>query len=538
LRRADGPAGPQDEVEVYLEKLKEAWADGKLTVDEAQELAGLRHKLGISVAQAAQLREKAIESLRPIQKDDFEEKPQKYISRGIALSVNTNQFYMQGYSGVIDIKLENQSDNSFDSIKVEVSSDLLGRSEHWSCRLEPCKSVEKRFSAKPADAGVKLVQFRINARQADSVYAYWAETTLLVLPKVEDVKDIQIQADNLVNLGQDSEKFNIGGIIDLHIDEMIKRNKIRTAYDFMMEYRKLPPNFEMLELEFDPDRSEQLTRSLTVSKTADKHILDSGRGSLTDTASLQIESKDKPQNIVLVAKPVVTIGRSKKNDIVTRILPRSVENDMKSRKMSAAHCQIDLTDKGLFIKDNDSANGTLLDGKTVDSNGRQIKGAAKEVELAGVLSMAVGCVAHRQGPSGAAYEQILDEPLGRLWETAAKAGLNSVTLKRLNNLGADDENGCESYCLVYRIATVGSRPHCSISFADKGLEPVHAAILYLADRFYLENLSELTDVVVNDVTLSKNQLTPLSFGDRIRIARLDMKFLQRAQLFVDSSGAL
>jgi Mg2+/Co2+ transporter CorB len=84
------------------------------------------------------------------------------------------------------------------------------------------------------------------------------------------------------------------------------------------------------------------------------------------------------------------------------------------------------------------------------------------------------------------------------------------------------------------MATVGSGNDCSITVTDKGLEPVHTAIFYLTDRFYLENLTDLTDVTVNDTTVSKNELIPLSFGDRIRIARLDTKFLQKTQLFIDS----
>lgn len=540
LQRADDPVSTEEKQAVYLEKLKEAWADGKVPVSELKELGILREELGITTSQAEELSKKAIESLRPVQKDDFEEEPQIATSRGIALFINMNQFYMQGFRGVIDIKIENLSDNPFDSVKVELSSDLLARSEHSSFRLDACENVRKRFQVKPADAGVYYIQFRISAKQDNSVYAYTAEATPLVLPKVEDVKDVQIQADNLVNLGQASEKFNIGGVIDLHMDEMIKCRKIKTAYDFMMEYKKLPPKFQMLQLTFDPDRSEQLTNSLTIAKTTakGKRIVEPTRGSLTDSASLQIQSKDRPINIVLVSKSKVTLGKNRRNDIVIRICPRSVGNDNQSNQISRNHCQLELTEKGVFVKDNHSVNGTLLDGKTVDANGSQIKANSKELELGGVLKISVGFLDDKHGLNNAAYKKVLNEPLGPLWEMAAKTALNSITLERVNNLGANDKNGFEKYCLVYRIATIGSAPHCSISFANKGLEPLHAAILYHGQRFYLENLSDLTDVVVNETALSKNELEPLSFGDRIRIARLNMRLLQRLQLFLDSLSSL
>lgn len=534
----EGASTPSQEQNrtVYREKLKKAWSDGKVSVGELAELDALREQLGITRAQAEELWEEAIESLRPSQKDDFEEKPQGRTSYGLALSINTNQFYMQGFCGVIDIRLENLSDDPFDSIKVELSSNLLNRTEHWSHRLQPCAKVEKRFPVTPAYAGVGYIQFRIAARQGNSIYAYTAEATPLILPKVENAKDIKIQADNLVNLGQGSEKFNIGGVIDLHMEELIRLNKIKTAYDFMMEYSKRPANFEMLELVYEAERSEQLTNSLTVAETTakGKRVVQRDRGSLTDATSLQIQSKDRPVNILLIARSTVTLGKNRQNDIVTRICPRSPVNDNQSNQIGRNHCRLELTENGMFVKDSGSINGTLLDGEAVDADGKQIKANSKGLELGGALQMSVRYVGEKRGLDTAGYENLLDEPAGPVWDLAARVGINSMTLCRLNNLGKDDKNGFESYCLVYRLATLGSDPHCSITFADKGLEPTHAVILYLGQRFYLENVSDLTDVVINETTLSKNELIPLNFGDRIRIARLDLKFQQCFQLFLST----
>ena len=107
-------------------------------------------------------------------------------------------------------------------------------------------------------------------------------------------------------------------------------------------------------------------------------------------------------------------------------------------------------------------------------------------------------------------------------------------VERTGNLGTEDGNGCESYCLIYRVAAIGSAEDCAIRICDKGLEPLQAALVYWGGRFFLENLSMTTNVTVNDRKLSSRELIPLSFGDRIRIARLDMQFIERCQLFVDS----
>jgi len=538
LQGIDPSTTPEQKEAVFLEKMKAAMKDGNLPLEDIPKLSALRQELGISMERAKELFDKAVQSFRPTQQDDLEDKPKGH-SYGLALHTNVNRFYMEGFRGVLDIKLENLSDTSFDSVKVEVSGDLLAKTEYFSTFLEPCREINKKFSVKPSDPGVNLVQFRVNARCGEQIYAFWAEEDFPVFRETKDLRQISIQAEKFIDNSIADNSKNMGNAVKNQIGSLLSIGKIKDANDLMREFRNLTPLYKTIRLEYDPKRSEELKNSLTISvcpQAPAKRIVKSDRGSLTDTASLHIESKEKPVNAVLIAKPTVTIGRARKYDIIARVLPRSAENDPKSLRISAEplQCQLDLTEKGLFIKDIGSPNGTTLDGKNVGSKGGQIDAKTKELELAGVFALSIKWCNSKQGPKDTPYEESLADRIGQLWKVGTKAGINSITLERINNLGIDDWNGSESYCLIYRMATVGSGNNCSIQFADKGLESVHAAILYLADRFYLENLTDLTDVTVNDTTISKNELMPLSFGDRIRIARLDMKFLQKYQLFIDS----
>lgn len=523
----------------YLEQLKEAWADGALTSEQAGRLAQLRTELGISIAEADRLREKAIESLRPVQHTEQPINTAIDSTQGLTLYLNTNQFYMQGFSGVIDLKIENQGGSNFDSVKIELSGNLLGRAELASFRLGSSDSKRRRFPIRQPDVGgIELLQFRLNARRADTVFSFWAETTITVLPRVESAKDIQIQAENLVNLGQASDKFNIGGVINLNIDEMIKRNKINTAHDFMVEYSKLAPNFRSIELEYDPERSQQLTESLTAETKpkSPRTVISPERGTKTDSASLRVQSREKCINIVLLSKMNAGFGRASANDITTRILPRSEINDPLSVQISSNnHCNIELADAGIFVRDNDTANGTTLDGQNLDANGSKLKaGDVNEIVIANVLGMKLQIIGEKKTiADSSVYSRSVNADIGYMWETAAKHKLTSIKIDRLNNLSPADTNGSESYCLIYRTAHIGSNPDCALCFEEKGLEPLHAKLIYLAGTYYLENLCDLTDVVVNDITLSKGQIVPLNFGDKIRIARLAMVFTQKAQLFVD-----
>lgn len=460
-------------------------------------------------------------------------------SRGLALSININQFYRQRFRGVLHIQLENLSDSAFDSIELEVSGDLLGRTERWKCGLSPCAGVEKRFGFKAEDAGVEMVAFIVDARQNESILSYWAEVDLPVFADTEDLRQIRLQADNMINVSAGTGK-QMGNSVNNNISIMVDQGKIRNANDLMREYRSLLAEFELLTLTHDPIRSQEKTEELRRTRKEqrdkedkDERIVDGTKGSQTDVASLLMEIKGRRTHIMLIAKPQAKLGKHRSNDLVTRICPRSPENDQQSNQISREHCRIELTAKGLMVRDKGSVNGTFLDGKRVDDRGDIIDGTSKELDLGGALKLGVRKLADRGKIDPTAYRKPAEGGPGQLWDIAEQAGIASLVLTRTGNLGPDDENGRESYCLVYRLATIGSDKDCALCIDEKGVEPVHAAVVYLRDRFYMKSLAEIANVIVNDRTLSRNELIPLSFGDRVRIGHLEMRFAPRSQLFVD-----
>ena len=210
-----------------------------------------------------------------------------------------------------------------------------------------------------------------------------------------------------------------------------------------------------------------------------------------------------------------------------------MENDALSNQIGRDHCRIELRQGGLVVLDEGSVNGTTLDGQKVDAGGRLIQDETKELVLAEVLSFCVRLIGGHLPQVCGGYEDTMSEPPGEMWGLADPAGPAALVLERAGNLGAEDENGSESYCLIYRAAVLGSAEDCAIRIGDKGLEPLQAALVYWGGQFFLENLSTTTEVLVNERKLSGRELIPLNWGDRIRMARLDLQFVQRSQLFVD-----
>jgi len=259
------------------------------------------------------------------------------------------------------------------------------------------------------------------------------------------------------------------------------------------------------------------------------------QGEITDAASLSLQHNGRLMNCVLLAKASLEIGRRKTYDIVARLLPTNEQNDQWSLRIASSkpQCVIHLSQEGVHIQDLHSLNGTQLDNETVGSTGRYIDHRYHKLSLAHVLDLEIRCYGGRECLDMSGYESVLGHTKASLWAKASALQMNSLILRRTINLGIRDSNGCESYCVVYRAATIGSSEDDAFCFSDKGLQPCHAAVVYLKGCFHLQNLCGVTNVMINGESLNRGQLVPLSFGDRLRIAELDMEFCRKHQLYID-----
>jgi len=203
------------------------------------------------------------------------------ICTDLKLGINVNQFYMEGFKGVLDPKLENIGLDDFGSVQVEVSSDLLTQTETWNCQLASAQTVFKKFKVRAEVAGIELIQFRVLAQAGQQVQAFWAEADIPVFEKTQDLRNISIQADNIVGVGSVAQNAkSMGNAVRGQMDALISMDKIKNATDLMREYRKMAPSYGTIDLQYDSGRS----RSASVPGA--EHITAPTRGSLADSASL------------------------------------------------------------------------------------------------------------------------------------------------------------------------------------------------------------------------------------------------------------
>lgn len=197
--------------------------------------------------------------------DDHRDELASDICTDLKLGINVNQFYMAGFKGVLDLKLENIGLDGFESVQVEVSSDLLTQTETWDCSLASAQTTFKKFQVRAEAAGIELIQFRILARAGQEVQAFWAETDIPVFENTQDLRNISIQADNIVGVGSVAQNAkSMGNAIRGQMDALIRMDKIKNATDLMREYRKMAPSYGTIDLQYDPERSR--TASVTDAK--------------------------------------------------------------------------------------------------------------------------------------------------------------------------------------------------------------------------------------------------------------------------------
>jgi len=235
-----------------------------------------------------------------------------------------------------------------------------------------------------------------------------------------------------------------------------------------------------------------------------------------------------------------TFGRNRGNDVITRFLPRSQENDTKTAKLSRRHLELELTDEGLQFHDH-SSSGVCLDSHPV-GDGELLRkddaGPAHILELGDPLGSFFGLdlylFAQPDDPFQRSEQQIrntlcyeaLDEPLRQLSHAEASQ-IDTVLLTRTDELEHQ-----EAYVLLCQHASIGnSETFSSIAIDDDDIQKDHARILYAGRTFWLENRTGDPSLVqIDGDPLPPLELAPLSCKMELTFGSTTTVFDRAAQL--------
>lgn len=232
------------------------------------------------------------------------------------------------------------------------------------------------------------------------------------------------------------------------------------------------------------------------------------------------------KRILLRGETTVHLGRERTNEIITRFLPRSEENDKLTASISRKHARIDLDAEGLVVTDLGSTVGTTLGGMRVDRP-LLLPASAQSVDLVladhpGVkpygcrLDLIPACGTQEHRELDAEISEASRTPLPAHWRTARAAGIAAIRIEP-----PKQANG-ETVLVAFHEASLGSSPGCAVQVTGTGVAPLHASLFQLGGAWWLLNLSKETRV--NDTPVQVLDLVALSPGMTLRLGKADVKF--------------
>jgi hypothetical protein len=296
---------------------------------------------------------------------------------------------------------------------------------------------------------------------------------------------------------------------------------------------------------------------------SDEDIGDSVEDDITQSYTLQIGSKDEVDklwqsthitervnlqkaclrlpgggNVVLLSQHRIGLGRSRDTDIVVRFLPRSDDNDAKSRNLSRLHCVATILESGIEFQDK-SSSGIELNWEPVKETftlnresfhtethfamGGMLSSKQLELQFVPLVSESHTAVYQKERFRLESFAKSSHLRWGKLWSVAHQLKLDAIRIERENNLKE------EQYVVICQQATIGSSDSkCAI--VVKGLPSIAARLLYINRSFWLNKTTGDWEVSVDGHSLAMNEMVPLSPKHEIVIDGVKMTFEAHAQL--------
>ncbi|MDI1337981.1 MAG: hypothetical protein PSU94_17505 [Lacunisphaera sp.] len=426
----------------------------------------------------------------------------------IEVAVNFSRMLVAGHATTMELRVGNTEPQSLEHL--EISLESRGFSDPATAtwrRLVPGQPPAKIIEVEPARAGNFVLQVAATWESGGQRFAYRGQRAMRVLQAPESgniqisIGDIQGNAGTGANqgLGADYGDVSISNLL----------GGIKTLNDLLE--LELPEKFHAVPLELDYEVSR---------KAFDLHKRQIGEalrippallGTVQPGTICTFEPADGsalPVPFRLVARPQLRLGRARAEaDFVAWLLPRNPANDERSMRVGKIHTVAETRPEGLLIRDNASANGTVLDGQMLDQSGtvlerrgRLVLGGAVEVEIARFDSSRPGepPITNARNWNGPAHQA------PRL-RGAARCEVLATEPQPLNT------------AWIFTDAAFGTSRSNPIVLEWTELAEIQGRFHHYRGCFWLENLAENGVVRVDSHSLHPGEIVPLATGQHVAL---------------------
>lgn len=281
------------------------------------------------------------------------------------------------------------------------------------------------------------------------------------------------------------------------------------------------------QLKIDTERQSRLP--VLVVGTRPRTYLDACRFDFTDGRRVQI-----------IARPRLTFGRSRDNDVVLRFLPASEEHNQLSRIISRTHFISELTADGIELLDQ-SRSGLEINYSVVRDRHLTPASFAGDpvpvsVGVTGTVTQQFDLEMTLFGPEtrelkdeieywDEVYCDVLGGRLARTARAALDARINAVRFERTNNL-----DGQETYVHLLREALIGRSPAQSAVVLQHGGSLPQARLLHIDRSFWIERITGADSLSVDGQDLQPRAVIPLAPGATVDFSGESATFERSGQL--------
>ncbi len=215
-------------------------------------------------------------------------------------------------------------------------------------------------------------------------------------------------------------------------------------------------------------------------------------------------------SVVKGIEGVTVLGRDGDCDVV-------LEHELISRR----HLELTVASNHIELKDLNSANGTILNGRPV---GQGVAYAGDEILLDPFRLTLVGAD-QAQAEAAAVQDRtqlkIMDDGDTSVFEDASHTEIVGESYRIGYLVDISDVSNEQRYTLLDNEYTLGRHSRCDIVLADSSISKKHALLSVQTGNWYVQDLDSSNGVLVNGMMVRKAQL---SQGDRIRLGRAELIF--------------
>jgi hypothetical protein len=506
---------PRDKAKAVAEYRKafyEKLEDGVYDEQDRRAMAQTRDRERLSAEEAAAIEQKALSPAA----DEADACDDEGRPPAVTLEINDNHFYMTGMAAVLDFRFVNRTDRPLSNVCLTVSGQLIGAARQCTVRLPARRNARQYVQLVLGAPGEMAVDLSLTYELDGEPFCWTVQALLMVLARPDNLQSLVVQIDQSVRSEGGGKIF--GSSINQEAKQIISEGLVKDVNQIMQ--RSFRDHWTSLPLMFDEDETRR-RRESSVRPVKVVSALAHRRAPMDRAAIISSDEPDAPR-VCLLGIPQVRLGRSRSNtDISLVVLPRSPENDKLSFMISGhkgPHCVLSLRPEGLFLADQDTMNGTELNGHAVRGEAKVPLDRASDVDVAKALRL-------RLIPFLETDDQVEVDPkrhgdLGLpddLWQTAARLKLRSLMIRRVDNLAEH-----EKYLVVYRWANVGRGAGSEILIPDPtaGLRRAHVRIIRLGGQFWLESLVQDKGVTADGINVPRGQACPLALGMKVTFGNM------------------